>query len=170
MTGRLRLAPVTEAELPMLEALTNDPDSGEFGWFGWHDRFALRRQWQDNGLLGEDGGKLLAIRDDEAVGFVSFRRNQTSRTSYCWEIGISLRQAARGHGYGAEAQLLLARYLFAHTPVNRVEAGTELGNVAEQRALEKAGFTREGVLRGVVFRDGRWRDGVQYGMVRDDLA
>ena len=42
-----------------------------------------------------------------------------------------------------EAQQLLIRYLFAHTPVNRVEATTEIANVAEQRALEKAGFTRE---------------------------
>ncbi|WP_231976393.1 GNAT family N-acetyltransferase [Streptomyces sp. 3214.6] len=41
-------------------------------------------------------------------------------------------------------------------------------NLAEQRALEKVGFTREGVLRSVVFRDGRWRDGVSYSVLRDD--
>jgi hypothetical protein len=42
----------------------------------------------------------------------------------------------RGRGYGSQAQQLLVRYLFAHTQVNRVEAITEAGNVAEQRALE----------------------------------
>jgi len=34
----------------------------------------------------------------------------------------------------------LVTYLFSHTPVQRIEAGTDLNNVAEQRALEKAGF------------------------------
>lgn len=39
-----------------------------------------------------------------------------------------------------------------------MQAGTELDNTAEQRALEKTGFTREWVLRGYAFRGGRWRD------------
>jgi RimJ/RimL family protein N-acetyltransferase len=54
--------------------------------------------------------------------------------------------------------------------VNRVEAETETGNLAEQRALEKAGFTREGVRRGSIFRDGYWRDMVAYSMIRSDLG
>ncbi|WP_220447863.1 GNAT family N-acetyltransferase [Nonomuraea diastatica] len=41
--------------------------------------------------------------------------------------------------------------------------------MAEQRALEKAGFTREGVLRGSGFRAGRWHDSVLYSMIRADL-
>ena len=50
----------------------------------------------------------------------------------------------------------------------RIEAATEVGNVAEQRALEKAGFTREGVLRSTGWRDGAYRDGVWYSMLRSD--
>ena len=50
----------------------------------------------------------------------------------------------------------------------RLEADTETGNIAEQRALEKSGFTREGVLRSTVFRDGQWRDVVRYRLLRDD--
>jgi L-amino acid N-acyltransferase YncA len=69
----------------------------------------------------------------------------------------------------AKLQRQLMRYLFAHTPANRVEAGTEITNVGEQRALEKAGFTREGVLRGALFRDGQWHDCVFYGVLRDDV-
>lgn len=51
---------------------------------------------------------------------------------------------------------------------NRIEAATEVGNVAEQRALEKAGFTREGVLRSTGWWDGAYRDGVWYSMLRTD--
>lgn len=70
---------------------------------------------------------------------------------------------------GTEAQRQLVRYLFAHTTVVRIEADTDSENIAEQRALEKVGFTREGVLRSVVFRDGRWRDGVRYSILRDEI-
>ena len=54
--------------------------------------------------------------------------------------------------------------------MHRIEAATEVGNVAERRALEKAGFTREGVLRGIGWRDGAWRDGMMYSLLRTDLA
>jgi Acetyltransferases, including N-acetylases of ribosomal proteins len=39
---------------------------------------------------------------------------------------------------------------------------------AEQWALSKAGFAREGVLRGYGFRDGEWRDAVMYSILRED--
>ena len=84
------------------------------------------------------------------------------------EIGIWLFVEHRGRGIGTEAQRQLVDYLFATTPVHRLQAGTEVANVAEQRALEKVGFKREGVARGVHFRDGEWRDGVLYGLLRDD--
>jgi RimJ/RimL family protein N-acetyltransferase len=73
----------------------------------------------------------------------------------------------RGQGFGSVAQRLLAAYLFATTSVNRIEAGTDVDNLAEQRALEKAGFTREGVLRGAQHRAGAWHDLMIYAVVRD---
>ncbi len=70
-------------------------------------------------------------------------------------IGIALRADARGRGIGAVAQGLLAAALH-RAGVHRVEASTDVANTAEQRALERAGFHREGVLRGAQVRaDGR---------------
>jgi RimJ/RimL family protein N-acetyltransferase len=71
---------------------------------------------------------------------------------------------------GTLAHRLLIRYLFAHSTVHRVEAVTEAENVAEQRVLEKAGFAREGVMRGVFWRDGAYRDGALYSLLRTDPA
>jgi RimJ/RimL family protein N-acetyltransferase len=101
---------------------------------------------------------------------VNWRRRSATPAAYCWAIGIALLPEARGHGYGTQAQQLLARYLFAHTTAHRIEAVTEAGNLAEQRALEKAGFSREGVSRGAGWRDGHWRDGVTYSLLRTDPA
>jgi RimJ/RimL family protein N-acetyltransferase len=69
---------------------------------------------------------------------------------------------------GTQAQRLLARYLFAHTTAHRIMASTEVANLAERRALEKIGFTAEGASRGTGWRDGQWRDGVTYSLLRTD--
>ena len=76
--------------------------------------------------------------------------------------------AHRRRGYGAEAQALLARYLFDTYTVERVEASTDVENVPEQRALERAGFTREGVLRRAQWRAGDWHDVVLYSKLRGE--
>jgi RimJ/RimL family protein N-acetyltransferase len=149
--------------------LTGSPETtGVFAWFGWSDPRRYRRVWADTGLLTNDGGTLMVVRGDERLGFVEWRRRQVTKYSYCWAMGIAMLPEARRRGFGTQAHRLLADYLFAHTTAHRVEADTELDNIAEQRALEKAGFQREGVLRGCVWRDGAWRDGVLYSLLRTD--
>jgi RimJ/RimL family protein N-acetyltransferase len=171
MDADITLRPITEDDLPVMQPLTGDPETaGEFGWLGWVGRLGWRERWDKDRMLGEDYGLLVVTRHGQSLGIVNWRKQQTTPASYCWEIGIALLPDARGHGYGTLAQQLLARYLFAHTTVHRIFATTEAGNVAEQRALEKAGFTREGVLRGVGWRDGAWRDGVVYSLLRTDPA
>ena len=87
-----------------------------------------------------------------------------------WEIGVLIVPEMRGRGAGAVCQLLLVEYLFSTTTAFRIWAGTEVENVAEQRALERCGFTQEGLLRGTHFRDGQWRNSYIYGIVRDDIS
>jgi RimJ/RimL family protein N-acetyltransferase len=84
-----------------------------------------------------------------------------------WEVGVLIVPEMRGRGVGTAAHKLLVDYLFSTTPTYRIWAGTEVENVAEQRALERSGFRQEGLLRGHHFRGGRWRDSFIYGLTRD---
>ncbi|HEU5471553.1 MAG TPA: GNAT family N-acetyltransferase [Actinophytocola sp.] len=116
----------------------------------------------------------LAVLDETSgalLGSVSWHGVTYGRTVPCeaWNIGIGLLPAARGRGVGSIAQRLLVEHLFATTDVDRIEAGTEVDNVAERRALARAGFQPEGVLRGVAPRGGVRRDYVHYGLLRTDL-
>ncbi len=117
-----------------------------------------------------DLGRLVVEEGGAAVGDVSWHSvwygpNTASRA---YNIGISLAPDARGRGIGSRAQRLLVEHLLATTDVGRVEASTDVENVAEQRSLEKAGFVREGVLRSAQGRaDGR-HDLVVYSFVRAD--
>lgn len=170
MTEGMRLRPVTEPDLHTLDEMFADPDLiGPFNWGGFSDPGLWRRRFAENGLLADDRSVLMVEVDATTIGFVSWYRQQTGATVHVFQFGISLLPAARGRGHGAAAQLLLARYLFAHSPVNRIQAVTEAENVAEQRSLEKAGFVREAVLKEHTFRDGEWRDEVLYRMLRSEL-
>ena len=162
------LRPATAADFWLFERQAVEPDAGgTFNWSGFRDVRATRRRFDENGLITPDGGCLIVVHDDATVGTVVWTKVSYGAPAWwCWNIGISLLPEYRGKGVGTHAQRLLVAYLFDTTPVQRVEAYTDVENAAEQRALERAGFTREGVLRSTQFRDGRWRDLVMYAIVR----
>jgi RimJ/RimL family protein N-acetyltransferase len=163
------LRPVDEADLALLCRELSDPvAAGEFQWFGFRAGKAkeLERRWRDDALMGSDESWLVVSLDNVSyAGSVNWRP-QGSFGNY--EIGIVLLPEYRGRGIGTEAQRLLVAYLFDHSLVHRLQAGTEVDNLAEQRSLEKVGFRREGIMRGAHFRAGLWRDSVMYGLLRGD--
>jgi RimJ/RimL family protein N-acetyltransferase len=122
--------------------------------------------------LDDAGGLVVLDEDGSLAGAVSWHYVHWGPTaaSRCPMIGIWLRPSARGRGVGRAAQRALAELFFAHTAVNRVEAHTDVDNVAEQRALEGAGFTREGLIRGAQWREGTYRDGYLYSVLRAELT
>ena len=168
----LRLRPVRRADLDTLERWRADPQAqGDHNWFGFTPVGQLRRRFEEDGLLGQDHGNLLVELDDGTLaGDVSYHavHHGPNPGSRAFNVGIALLPEHRGRGHGTEAQRQLAVYLFATTTVERLEASTDVDNLAEQRALERAGFRREGVLRHAQFRDGGYRDLVLYSRLRGD--
>lgn len=162
------LRPVTADDLWVLQRQADEPDAGGlFNWSGYRDLAAIRRRFDDNRLIGPDGGCLIVQREPSAVGTVVWNKSTYGTPSWCcWNIGIALLPEFRGMGYGTQAQRRLTSYLFGTTPLERIEAYTDVENLAEQRALEKAGFTREGTVRAAQFREGRWRDVHLYSILR----
>ena len=63
------------------------------------------------------------------------------------EVGYWVRREARGRGAAARALRLAAAWAFAALRAGRVQLRAEVENGPSQRVAEKAGFTREGVLR-----------------------
>jgi [ribosomal protein S5]-alanine N-acetyltransferase len=168
---QVRLRPISAADLELLERAAVEPEvGGRANWAGFRHAGAVRRQFEADGLLGDDHGELAAVSDEATVGFVSWRtvRHGPGPASRCWQIGIALLPEWRGRGLGAEAQRALTDYLFATSAAVRVEAETLSDHRAERRSLEKAGFALEGTLRSAQFHDGAWRDVVLYSRVRGE--
>jgi ribosomal-protein-alanine N-acetyltransferase len=165
------LRPVAVADLPLLRRFQAEPGLVGLDWAGYQDREMVNRRFAEDGYLSEGGGRLMV--DDgtaeTAAGFVSFMAGKFVNVEH-WEIGIALLPEHRGRGLGWRAQVLLCDYLFQHTPAFRIEAATHEENLAEQHALEKAGFHLDGIIRAVEYRDGAYRNGYLYSRLRSDPA
>ena len=91
------------------------------------------------------------------------------RLGDCGSIGYWVAPEARGRGVATRALVLLSRWAVTEGGVERLELTTHPENIPSQRAAEKAGFTREGVLRSHTrFREGR-RDSVLFSFLPSDL-
>lgn len=117
-------------------------------------------------MLGPDGGSLAIESDGVTAGRVDWFPGFWGRsTSRCWSIAIVLAPGHRSHGIGSVAQKLLVDYLFNHTREERIQAFTDTENIAERRALEKAGFELEGIIRRAQWRAGCWHDMALYSIL-----
>jgi RimJ/RimL family protein N-acetyltransferase len=83
--------------------------------------------------------------EDRLIGHVSlFSFSEQNRRA---EIGYGLTRTQWGQGYMHEALVAVVDYAFGPLGLRRLEADTDPRNLASQRALERLGFTREGLLR-----------------------
>ena len=123
--------------------------------------------WDDGERVPGDHLRAVIVLDSTIIGTMSWHAVHYGPTigSRAWSMGIALAPEWRGQGWGTIAQRLLADHLLESA--HRVEAATDVDNVAEQRSLEEAGFAREGILRGAQLRaDGLPHDLVMYARVR----
>ncbi|OLF16353.1 GNAT family N-acetyltransferase [Actinophytocola xanthii] len=157
--GRIAIAELAEGDLERVEA--GGDRSLNLGTDDPTLPFRVTRSWA--ALLDAGTGELLGVMSWRAVPHMA------TLTGTAWNMGIDLVRSVRRRGLGAAAGRLLARYLFDTTELDRVQAITAIDNVGGWRSLEKAGFTREGVVRGVLRRDDRFWDMVCFSVLRTDL-
>ncbi len=84
------------------------------------------------------------------------------------EVGYWLRRDARGRGAATTAVRLVAHWAFGELGVKRLSLQTAPENRASQRVAERAGFTREGLLRAWMPTAAGRRDSVMFSLLPDD--
>ena len=82
------------------------------------------------------------------------------------ELGYWLAEGYWGKGIMTGAVKAVVDYAMTELELYRVYAEPYQANRASEKVLEKAGFTKEGVLRANVFKDGKILDQVLYSFVK----
>jgi RimJ/RimL family protein N-acetyltransferase len=120
------------------------------------------------GMDGEETFAVTAAATGRVLGSIGLRWDEAESTA---EVGYWLRRDARGNGYMTRALQLVARHAF-EAGAARLFLRADPENVASCRVAEKAGLTREGVLRSAHWnaRLGRRQDWAIYSLLRDELA
>ncbi len=106
-------------------------------------------------------------KSGEIVGGVTLHHLDAERAIA--EIGYWLFPHARGRGFATRTARLLAEHAFS-LGVERVAAYVNVGNTASDRVLERAGFTREGVVRSLPKPDGSRVDKTLFSLLPADIT
>jgi ribosomal-protein-serine acetyltransferase len=85
------------------------------------------------------------VVDREIAGIVSF--NQIQKNNRCATLGYWLAKPHTGRGIMTSAVKALIAAGFEYLGLNRIQAGVATGNYQSQAVCDRAGFTKEGVLR-----------------------
>ena len=118
--------------------------------------------------MQDEGAYAFAItEDDAAVGSIKLSRqgNIHSRTA---ELGYYVVRRRWGQGIGTEALRLACKFAFEQTDLMRIFAEPFTENAASRRAIEKNGFTLEGIMRKNAVKNGMVRDMCMYALVKED--
>jgi RimJ/RimL family protein N-acetyltransferase len=102
---------------------------------------------------------------DLALGLTSLRVVAAGTAS----LAVSVFPEGRGRGVAPAALRLMAQWAVGVCGFHRVEAEADVANTSSRRAIEKAGFAYEGVLRGHCETRGRRHDCAMYAVGGADL-
>jgi RimJ/RimL family protein N-acetyltransferase len=83
--------------------------------------------------------------------------------------GLAVHPDYRGRKLSDEAARLFQRHLLVDLDFHRLQLEIYGFNERAIQHAERSGFVREGVKRKAYWRHGEWADGVQFGLVREDL-
>lgn len=175
-TERLILRPFTPDDLHGLHAFHSLPEVARYLYWDARDLDQVREALGDKILRSAlyDEGQVLCLAAELAdggalVGDLSlFWHSARHRQG---EIGYVFHPAYQGRGLATEAARAVIHAAFeADANLNRIRAVADSRNLASMRVLEKAGMTREGILRQNRMFRGELIDEVWYGILRKELG
>jgi RimJ/RimL family protein N-acetyltransferase len=128
-------------------------------FIGSRELAAQGGEWYSFGIFERDSGKFLG-----GVGI-----NFINRVHQMANLGYWVRTSATGRGIATAATRLAAKFGCEQLSLQRIEIVVAVENEASQRVAEKAGATREGVLRNRLLIRGEKLDAVLFSLVPEDL-
>jgi RimJ/RimL family protein N-acetyltransferase len=162
------LRPWRESDIPAIVEACQDPEIARWtnvpSPYGEQDA----REFVAHGIPGreDDLHRAIVDADNNAVlGSIGIWTVQEG----VGEIGYWVAAPARRRGVAVRAVRLLVACAFAAREYARIQLHTPPGNEASARVAERAGFTREGLLRSFALVKGRRTDIIMFSLLPGEL-
>ena len=174
LTGRyVRLEPLSVAHVPDLARVGLEESIWRYLIFGEMRTEANMRAWVQDMLKRQESGMdlpfaVIALDSERAIGATRYldilpqhRQLEIGGTWY----GLAYQRTA----VNTESKYLLLKYAFEELDYVRVQLKTDLRNERSQRAIERLGAVKEGVLRKhMVLPDSFVRHSVIYSIIDEE--
>jgi len=168
----LTLRYATAADAPALLALASDAEVTR--WFSWGPYTSLDqpRAYIESLPAKRDAGQLLdfVVTHGEAGVIGVTGLSEVAARDGRATVGTWFGRDWWGRGVNTESKALIAALAFDRLGLERLTAWANVRNGRSQLALERAGFAREGVLRGWHRHDDQLHDVVVFRMLRAEFA
>lgn len=172
--GDLLLRPLQLADLPAVYAAAIESLEAIKPWMSWmHDGYSIEetRSWIESLPGGWESDQnyafgIFSALDGTALGGTGL--NHVNRAYGLANLGYWVRSGRRGQGIAPRAARMVARFGFEQLGLVRAEIVVAEGNSASLRAAEKAGATREGLLRNRLFVGGKPHPAYMHSLVPGD--
>jgi ribosomal-protein-alanine N-acetyltransferase len=102
----------------------------------------------------------------EFAGFIWISEISYGYSKHKASLGYCLHKHFRGRGIGTVAIKSITDYAFKKYKLKRMATFTRTFNKASARALQKAGYKLEGILRKNKFKNGKYLDDMLWAKVR----
>ena len=109
---------------------------------------------------------ITSTNDNEVIGGISLMNLDWKNKNA--ELGYWLGKKYRNKGYISEAIKLILGFAFNELKLNRISARLWEKNLASIKVLKKNKFKKEGLLREMVFKAGKWQNDLVYAVIRKD--
>jgi RimJ/RimL family protein N-acetyltransferase len=158
------LRPLTLADAPALFAAHSDEETHHY-WSGPAHTDVMQTERYIAETLALKGAHVWAITEEggEALGRIGLFVQREG----VGEIGIIMRREATGRGLASKALQLVIDYGFGPLDLHRIGADIDPDNSASLSLFLRAGFQREGLLRGNWKTHLGVRDSVILGKLRE---
>lgn len=157
-------------DAPALFALAADPEVTRFFSWGPYRRPEEASAWLATLPARRAAGEALELAvvdgSDAPIGITLL--SEFSLRDRRAVVGTWLGQAHWGTGANREAKALICRLAFEALGLERLGAYADVRNARSQAALQRLGFSPEGVLRGFHRHRGDARDVALYSLVRSE--
>jgi len=122
----------------------------------------------EHALGGQKTFVIKRAEDNTVIGMTRLYeinpKEKTALIGYTWYV-----PSVWGKVYNKECKLLLLQYIFEEMKFNRAELRVAHQNIRSQKAVEKIGAIKEGILRKHGYRnDGSIRHTVVYSIIDDE--
>ena len=164
---RLTLRYPVAGDAPQLFALASDPLVTR--WFSWgpYVEEGQAAAWIAAQPDKRESGEIMDFVVEGADGVLGVTGlTEIARRDRRATVGSWMGRASWGSGANGEAKALIAGLAFRRLGMERLTAWANTRNGRSQRALERVGFQREGVLRDWHRHGDALHDVVVYGLTR----